>query len=213
MAFVAVSGFEPTQGKLFEAQSLLKEAAEIVSGLGANTQVASLVRGGVPNSLTVVSEYADGEAYGAGLDALYANEGMQAFIARAVASQALTPVRAVDYVEIPGTEVPYADIASAGVIMATLFVIRDGQQQTSLERIQRSKALVEKHGARSRALSAIASDPFGLTAVVNYYENFTAWGKIGASLAADPEWQAFGAEIRGDNASADFLRTSLMRVI
>jgi hypothetical protein len=213
MAFIAVSGFEPTQGKLLEAQALLKEAAEIISGLGAKAQVASLVRGGVPNSLSVILEYDDSEAYGAGLDALYADQGMQGYIARAVASEAMTPVRAVDYAEIPGTEVANADIASAGVIMATLFQIRDGQQQISLERIQRSKALVEKHGAKCRALSSISSDPFGVTATVNYYENFTAWGKIGASLSADPEWQAFGAEIRGEGASSDFLRTSLMRVI
>jgi hypothetical protein len=35
----------------------------------------------------------------------------------------------------------------------------------------------------------------------------------GAALGADPEWQAFGAEIRGEQASSDFLRTTLMRVI
>jgi hypothetical protein len=59
-------------------------------------------------------------------------------------------VRSVDYVEIPGCELAFDEIASAGVIMASLFVVRDGRLQDSLERIQRWKALTEKHGGKTR---------------------------------------------------------------
>lgn len=213
MATIAVSVFEPALGKAQEAQTLLKEAQEIVTGLGTQVQIAALVRGGVPGQLTVMAENSDSEAYGAALDKQYADAGYQQFLARAQSSAALTPIRSVDYVEIPGCERPYADIAGAGVVMASLLIMRDGQQVVSLDRIQRWKKLVEKHGARARALQSIASDPAGLIATVAYYENFTEWGKIGNSLTADPDWQAFGAEIRGQSPSSDFLRTSLYRII
>ena len=213
MAAIAVSVFEPAPGKAIEALGLMKEAQEIIAGLGLKVQVATLVRGGVQGQLTIIVESADSASYGAALDTLYADDGFQQFTARAQASQSTTPVRSVDYVEIPGLELPFDDIASAGAIMASLFVIRDGRLQDSLARIQRWKALTEKHGGKARAMQAVASDPFGVTATVAYYENFAAWGKAGASLAADPEWQAFTAEIRGENSSADFLRTSLLRIV
>jgi hypothetical protein len=128
-------------------------------------------------------------------------------------TQALTPTRASTFTELPGLEVPYADLASRSVINATLFQVRHGKQAQSLERIKRSKSITEKHGGKVRALQAVTSDPFGLTAVTVYYTNFEAWGKASVALAADPEWQAFGAEIMGEHASADFLRSSVMRVI
>jgi hypothetical protein len=191
----------------------MKEAQEIISGLGARVQVGTLVRGGVQGQLSIIVESDDSASYGAALDKLYADEGFQQFTARAQATQASIPVRSVDYVEIPGCELTFDEVASAGAIMASLFVIRDGRLQDSLERIQRWKALTEKHGGKARAMQAVASDPFGVTATVAYYENFTEWGKVGAALSADPEWQAFTAEIRGANSSADFLRTSLLRVV
>ena len=213
MASISVSGFEPALGKVAEAVGLMKEAQEIVAGLGGRVQVASLVRGGVQGSLSIIAEYDDAAAYGAAIDRLNADEGMQQFMARAQASAVAVPTRTVDYVELPGLEASYDDISSCGVIMASLFVIRDGRQQESLERIQRWKTITEKHGAKSRALASVVSDPAFLTATVSYYDDFTAWGKIGQAMGADPEWQAFTAEIRGENSSADFLRTSLMRVI
>jgi hypothetical protein len=208
-----VSGFEPVLGKVAEAVGLMKEAQEIITGLGGKVQVASLVRGGVQGSLSIIVEYEDTAAYGAALDQINADEGMQQFMARAQASAVAVPVRTVDYVELPGLETSYDDIASCGVIMASLFQIREGRQQESYERIQRWKTLTEKQGAKCRALQAVVSDPAFLTATVSYYDNFTEWGKIGQALSADSEWQAFLAEINGENASADFLRTSLLRVI
>ena len=213
MATIIVNGFEPALGKAAEALSLLKEAQEIISSQGAKVQVASLVRGGVPGTLSVVTEYEDTAAYGAGIDALNADEGMQKFLARAQATQAVKPVRSVDYFEIPGMETRHDDIAACSVMMASLFQIREGRQQESVERIQQWKSLVEKHGGRCRALQSMVSDPAFLTATVSYYDNFTEWGRIGQELNADPDWQTFGAEIRGKNASADFLRTTLMRVV
>jgi hypothetical protein len=213
MAVIAVNTFTSAPGKQTEAQTLLKEVVEIASGFGAKGQVNALVRGGVQGTLSVVLEYPDTVSYGAALDRTNADPSWQKFLARAQQAQALVPVRSLDYVELPGLEVPHADIASRSVVVATLFKIRDGKQTQSLERIARSKAITEKHGGKVRSLQSIASDPFGLTASVVYYENFTAWGKAGAALAADPEWQAFGAEIRGAQASSDFLRTMLMRVI
>lgn len=213
MAAIAVNVFEPASGKALEALTLMKEAQEIITGLGSRVQVSVLVRGGVQGQLTVIVENDDSAAYGAALDKLYADEGYQQFTARAQAAQAANPVRSVDYIEIPGCELAFDEIASAGVIMASLFVIRDGRLQDSLERIQRWKALTEKHGGKARAMQAVASDPFGVTATVAYYDNFTEWGKVGNALNADPEWQAFAAEIRGENASADFLRTSVLRIV
>jgi len=213
MAVRSVSVFEPVLGKVAEAVALMKEAQEIITGLGGKVQVASLVRGGVQGSLSVVAEYDDTAAYGAALDQINADEGMQQFMARAQASAVAVPVRSVDYVELPGLEASYDDIASSGVLMASLFQIREGRQQESYERIQRWKTPTEKHGAKCRALQAVAGDPAFLTATVSYYDNVPAWGKIGQALNGDPEWQAFVAEINGENASADFLRTSLMRVI
>lgn len=138
---------------------------------------------------------------------------MLKFRERAQQAQALTATRASTFTEFSGLEVPYADLASRSVIVATLFQVRHGKQSQSLERIKRSKTITEKHGGKVRALQAVTSDPFGLTAVTVYYANFEAWGKAGIALAADPEWQAFGAEITGEHASADFLRSSVMRVI
>ena len=213
MAAISVSMFESAPGKLSIAQNLLKEGLEILTGLGARGQVTALVRGGVPNSLGIVSEFEDAEAYGAGLDRIFADEGFQQFINRAQESEALIPVRSVDYAEIPGMEVPFAAVESAGVILATVFKVRNGKQEQSLVRIARAKELTEKHGGKVRALQAIASDPFGITATAIYYENFTEYGKAGMALNNDPDWQAFGAEIRGEEASSDFLRTSLLRIL
>jgi hypothetical protein len=213
MAAISVSVFEPVPGKAVEALGLMREAQEIITGLGSNVQVATLVRGGVQGQLNIIVENDDAQAYGAALDRLYADAGFQQFTLRAQASNVATPVRSVDYVDIPGLELTFDEIASAGVIMASLFVVRNGKQQESLERIQRSKALLEKQGAKTRTMQAMASDPFGLTAAVAYYENFAEWGRIGKALAADPEWQAFAAEIRGENASSDFLRSTLYRIV
>jgi len=62
-------------------------------------------------------------------------------------------------------------------------------------------------------MQSMASDPFGVTATVAYYPNFTDWGKSTEALMADPESQALRAEIMGHDASADFLRTTVLRVI
>ncbi len=213
MAAIAVSVFEPTPGKAQEALSLVKEAQEIITGLGSRVQVGALVRGGVPGQLSVIVENDDSATYGAALDRMYADSGFQKFVARAQAKQAMTPIRSVDYVEIPGFELAPSAVASAGVLMASMFVIREGKQEESLSRIKTWKELTEQHGAKTRALQAVVSEPFGVTATVAYYDNFTQWGKFGKALNADKDWQKFAAELRGKNASADFLRTALIRVV
>jgi hypothetical protein len=191
----------------------MKEAQELITAQGANAQVASLVRGGVQGTLSIVAEYADSEAYGAFMDKVNADDGWQSFMARAQSAAAAQPIRSVDYTELPGLELSFDDVTSCTVAMASVFRIHDGQQERSLERIQRWKKISERQGAKCRAMSSVASEPAFLTATVSYYDNFAEWGRIGQALGADPEWQAFGAEIRGGEASADFLRTSLMRII
>ena len=213
MAVVAVSQFATAPGKAAEAQSLLKEALEVLTGLGAKGSVSTIARGGVPGTLSVVTEFDNIETYGAYLDRVNADQGVQKFMQRAQSSNALIPLRSVDYNEIPGLELPYADIAKAGAIQATLFKVKDGKQAQSLDRIKRSKALLERHGAKVRALQSFASDPFGITATVAYYANFAAWGKCSKALAADAEWQKFGAEITGEQASSEFLRSMLLRAL
>jgi hypothetical protein len=213
MAVIAVSQFIPAPGKAAEAQALLKEALEILVGLGAKGSVATVARGGVPGTLNIVTEFADVETYGAYMDRFNTDQGLQKFRQRAQESRALSPLKSVDYNEIAGLEVPYADIAKAGAIQATVFKVKPGKQAQSLDRIKRSKALMEKHGAKVRALQSFASDPFGLTATVAYYPNFSTWGKSGKALSADPEWQKFSLEIMGEEASSEFLRTSLLRVL
>jgi len=213
MAIISLTTFEPVLGKAAEAVSLMKEAQELITAQGANAQVASLVRGGVQGTLSVVAQHTDSAAYGAFIDKLNADEGWQRFMARAQSAAASRPIRSVDYMEIPGFELSFDKIASCTVAMASVFRIRDGQQERSLDRIRRWKTISERHGAKCRAMSSVASDPAFLTATVSYYDNFTEWGRIGQALGADPEWQAFSTEIRGREASADFLRTSLMRVI
>jgi hypothetical protein len=213
MAVVSVSAFEALPGKVAETVALLKEAQELLTAKGANVQVTSLTSGGVPGTLSIVSESADPVAYGALMDELNADEGFQGFMARAQASASAQPVRSVDYVELAGLERSFADIAGCRVAQASLFRIRDGHQQVSIERIQRWKALTEKHGGKCRALSAVASDPAFLTATVAYYDSFKQWGEVGQSLGADADWQALIGDIRGSEASGDFLRTVLMQVI
>jgi hypothetical protein len=213
MSAISVNSWTAAPGKMAEAQALIKDAMQIMTGYGAKTTVAITVRGGVQGTLTTMSEYADAAAYGASIDRSAADPDWQKFMARAQQSQALVPVRSADYVEIPGLETPHSEIASHTAIRATLFTIRDGMHAKSLDRIQRSKAITERHGAKVRALQAVASAPFGLYAVVVYNRNFTEAGKSQAALATDPQWQAYVAEILGDNASADFLRSTLLRVI
>jgi len=213
MASISVNVFEPVVGKAAEAVGLVKEAQEILTGLGNKVQVAQLVRGGVPGQLSVIVETADAAAYGASLDKLNADVGFQSFMLRATAAAAAVPVRSVDYAELPGLEANFDDLAGSRVIMASLFIIREGQLERSVERIERWKSISEKHGAKCRALQSIASDPAFVTATIGYYENFTEWGRIGQALGTDPDWQAFAGEIRGADASADFLRTSLMQII
>jgi len=214
MAIVTVANFAPTPGKNAEALELLKEYLSIMkTNHGVKGHVSSVVSGGPPGSLGVALEYADAAAYGATADKAFADRDLQKFMTRAQEAKAAAPVESATYAELPGLEVPFAEIASAGVIAATLFKIHHGKQAQSLERIKRSKTLAEKHGGKLRAFQSVVSDPFGVTATVIYYPNFTAYGKAGAALTADPEWQAFTAEIVGDKASSDFLRNLLLRVI
>jgi len=214
MAVVTVATFAPAPGKNAEAQDLLKEYLAIVRGNhGVKGHLTSVVSGGPIGSLGVALEYADAAAYGATLDKTLADKDLQKFIKHAQEAKAATPVASAVYTELPGLEVPYAEIASATVITATSFKIHPGKQAQSLERIKRSKTLLEKHGAKTRAYQSIVSDPFGVTATVTYYPNFTAYGKAGAALTADPEWQAFVAEITGASASADFLRNVVLHVV
>ena len=116
-----------------------------------------------------------------------------------------------DWVEFPGLEVPYEDLKT-GVLALTVFQVRPGQQEKSLERITRAKALNEKYGAVVRAGSTLVSDPFGVTGIAGHFSSFTEYGKCSQSLQEDAEWQAFGAEISSD-PSSDFLRNSLYRFI
>ena len=213
MATIMLSTFEPVLGKVTDAQSILKEGLEIMTGLGAKGRVGALLRGGVPNTLNITLEYADIETYGAAMDRAYADESVQLFLERAQDSQVMNPIHSADYAEIAGLEVPFEDLPETGVVMATLFKVRNGKQAASLERIKRSKALTEKHGAKVRFLQAITGDPSGLTVQAQYYPSLAAWGKAAKTLQADPEWQKFVAEIQGEDASADFLRTSLIRIL
>lgn len=210
MAIIATSVFQPTPGKIPLAQSLLREADEILESFGAKGQVYQLVRGGVPFSLALVTEYENSKAYGAALDKTYADPGFQNFMERAQETEALIPVRTADFAEIPGMEVQFDDLPT-GAMMVTMFHIREGKIEQSLERIQRSKTLMEKHGAKVRAIRSMASDPWGLTAVAGYYNSLEHWGEVGGRLQADPEWQSYAAEITGNDASSDFLRTTLYR--
>jgi hypothetical protein len=86
MAAIAVNVFEPASGKSLEALTLMKEAQEIITGLGSRVQVSVPVRGGVQGQLMVIVENDDSAAYGAALDILYADEGYQQFTARAQAA-------------------------------------------------------------------------------------------------------------------------------
>ena len=212
MAALSSVVFQPVAGKLGEAQSLLRESIEILAGFGAKAQALSLVRGGVPFTLALAYEFPDTEAYGRAIDEMYADEGFSSFLTRLDASEALTPIRTADFNELPGLEIPFEELPS-GVVSVTMFKVRNGKQAQSLERIKRSKAMVEKYGAKMRALQSSASDPWGLTATLMYVSSFTEWGVIGNKVAADPEWQAFSAEIAGEDASSDFLRTTLYRVL
>ena len=211
MAVIAFSEFQPTPGQVAEGVQLLTDALEIATGLGTQGHVVQLARGGPLNSLAISLEFADTAAYGAGLDRIYGDEGWQQFIERAGASTALTPTASADWVEFPGLEVAFEDLPT-GVLALTVFQVRAGQQEKSLERITRAKALQEKHGAVVRAGFTVVSDPFGLTGIAGHFSSFTEYGKCGQSLQEDPEWQAFGAEISSD-PSSDFLRSSLFRFI
>ena len=213
MSAISVNSWTAAPGKMAEGQALIKDALQIMAGYGAKTTLAITVRGGVQGTLTTMTEYADAAAYGASIDKSATDPAWQKFMVRAQQSQALTPVRSADYVEIPGFELPHSEVTSHTAIRATLFTIRDGMHSKSLDRIRQSKTITERHGAKVRALQAVASEPFGLFAVVVYNRNFTEAGKSQAALAADPEWQAYIAEILGKDASADFLRTTLLRVI
>ena len=213
MAYIALTSYAPSQGKMAEAVSILKEGMDLLRSHGARGYVAQVSRGGVPGTLNILSEYTDVVAFGAAVDAGNADPKVASFMAQANAAMALTPIRSVDYMELPGLETPFEAIERCTCVQATVFHIQRGKQAQSLERIQRSKALMEKHGAKVRAMNSVASDPFGLTSVVSYYENFTARGHAAVSLGADPEWSAYVAEINGDTASSDFLRTIVMRVL
>lgn len=212
MAVVTVTSFTTAPGKAAAARGELDEAMTIWAGYGGKGGLYSLVRGGVPGTLNAVVEFPDPVAYGAALDRNHADPAWAAFLARGQQSQALIPARSVVYAEMAGLEVPFEDVASCRAALVTFFQVRHGKQAQSLERIRRSKALAEKHGGRMRALQSVVSDPFGVTATVTYYPDFTTWARAGAAQGADPEWQAFLAEITGEEASADFLRSNLMRL-
>lgn len=211
MAVIAFSEFQPTPGQVAEGVQLLTEALEIATGLGTQGHLVQLTRGGPLNSLGLSLEFADTAAYGAGLDRIYGDEGWQQFIERAGASTALTPTASADWVEFPGLEVPYEDLKT-GVLVLTVFKVRPGQQEKSLERITRAKALNEKHGAVFRAGFTVASDPFGLTGTAAHFSSLTEYGTSSQSLQEDPEWQTFQAEISSD-PSSDFLRHTLYRFV
>ena len=212
MAVLSSVVFEPVSGKLGEAQNLIKESVEVIAGFGAKAQALSLVRGGVPFTLALAYEFPDSETYGKAIDAMYADEGFRSFLMRIDSNEALNPTRTADFNELPGLEVPFEDLPS-GVVSVTMFKVRNGKHAQSLERIKRSKAMVEKYGAKMRALQSSSSDPWGVTATLMYAPNFSEWGAIGNKIAADPDWQAFQAEIAGEDASSDFLRPTLYRVI
>jgi hypothetical protein len=213
MSTIGVTTYTAVPGKTAEAITVLKEALGLIKGYGGHGHVSSLVRGGVPGTLSLVVEFADAAAYGAAIDRSNSDKHMQEFLTQAQKAPVLAPVRAVDYVEAPGFEVPYSEVASHTVMVATLFKVHHGKQAESLDRVKRSKAITQKHGGKVRVLQSVASDVFGLMATVAYYANFTAWGKAGTALTADADWQALGAEIMGEHASAELLRTSVMRVI
>jgi hypothetical protein len=212
MAVVAISAYSPVLGKEAEAEALLKEGLEVLKRFGAQEgHVNALVLGGVQNTLSLVTEYKDAEAFGATLDAAYANTG--SFIERGRQAQALVPVYSVEYTEIPGFEVPYDEIRSHSVVVSGLYRIHHGKQAQVLEWMRQGKAISEKLGAKVRMLQCGASDPDGVTATMVYYPSFAEYTRHTAALAADPEWKAYGEAVASKPPHADFLRTTVMRVL
>lgn len=213
MVAIAVSTYLPVHGKETEAETLLKDALEMMKGFGAQGHVCSLVLGGVQNTLSLVTEYKDSETFGAALDAAYAHADCQTFIDRGRQAQALVPVRSLDYTELPGFEVPYEQIRSHGVIVEGVYRVHHGKHAQAHEWMREGKAISERLGAKVRMLQSGASDPNGVTATMVYYPNFAAWTRHTAALAADSEWKAYGERVAGKPPHAEFLRTTVMRVI
>ena len=213
MAVIAGLTSTPVPGKETEAEALMKKSLELMKRFGAKGHVESLVLGGVPGSLSLVLEYPDEEAFGASLDAAYADRDSQAFMERGRKAEALVPVRSTEYSEMSGLEVPFDEIEGSGVIVMGTYRIHHGNHAKAHEWMKRGKKISEKHGVKVRMLQSSASDPTGETATAVYYPSFTAWRRHLKALAADKEWQAYGAEVAKHPEGAEFLRTSVMRVI
>lgn len=213
MATLAVSAYSPVLGKEAQAAALLKESLEVMKGFGAQGHVSSLVLGGVQNTLSLVLEFENAEAYGGALDAAYADTGSQAFMDRGSQAQALVPAYSMDFTEIPGFEVPYDQIRSHGIIVSGLYRIHHGKHAQVHEWMRQGKEISEKLGATVRMLQSGASDPDGTTATMVYYPNFAAWTRHTAALAAHPEWKAYGEQVASKPPHAEFLRTTVTRVI
>lgn len=213
MAVLAVSSYLPVQGKEGDAEALLKEALEMMKGFGARGHVSTLVLGGVQNTLSLVLEFESASTYGGALDAAYAHRDAQAFVERGRGAQALVPAGAVDYWEIPGFELPGDAIGSYGVVALGTYRVHHGKESEVHGWMREGKAISEGLGAKVRMLRSGASDPHGVTATMAYYRNFTEWAKHWSTLAADPKWRAYGEKVASKPPHADFLSTTVMRVI
>lgn len=213
MATIAISTYSPVLGKEAEAEALMKEGLEQMKGFGAQGCVCTTVLGGVQNTLSLFLEFPDAEAYGSALDRAYAHTDSQKLMDHGRQSQALVPVGAADYAEIPGFEVPFDEIRSHGIIAMGLYKIHHGKQAQVHEWMKEGKQISEGLGAKIRMMQSRASNPDGVTATVGYYNNFADWSRHWGALGTDATWQAYGEKVAQEPPHADFLSTTVMRVL
>lgn len=78
--------------------------------------------------------------------------------------------------------------------------------------MERGRAISERLGVNGRRLQPIAGGVPGSTSIVNEFDDLAAYGAYLDTRNADSEWQAFVAEIQG-NQIMEILQTTVLNEV
>lgn len=78
--------------------------------------------------------------------------------------------------------------------------------------MERGRAITDGLGVTGRRLQPIAGGVPGTTSIVNDFDDLAAYGAYIDKRNADPDWQAFVAEIQG-NAIMEIVQTTVLNEI
>ena len=207
MAVVSVHTFRTRPGRLAEHVALTIEGCELLVQKGLQVGALQPIAGGEQGTIIIASSHDDFRDYAAEETRVNADPEFQAFLARAMASDAAEPVDVALLADTDPTYVVPTD-APLGALSTYIWRPRPGKALAFVEHVATAVGHCSRVGARTRVMqSVIGGEPASILFSLGF-EDLAHFGEFNDKLAVDEQWQAFWAGVMAD-PSGELLRSGL----